>query len=202
MAACAPTAQAPRTLFCRDRSSTYLHTWHLRAPTARAGNGAQLRAIPSPSMATTACDTSQPQTAYAEPKPSRNVPIEQRRLARSAPAGRTVATGAIPRHLSRMPPWRPYKRIFGPSSLALANDVRLTRLTCTAGLTCIATFQRQPGDGRMRVRYTLSGYHQRRGCWFATTIDVIEPPELAPPSPLQAGVPLNNQAWCLSRRKP
>ncbi|MDX6411946.1 MAG: hypothetical protein QOE91_1462 [Gaiellaceae bacterium] len=87
-------------------------------------------------------------------------------------------------------------------SRQLANDVRLTRLTCTAGLTCIATFQRQPGEGRMRVRYTLSGYHQRRGCWFATTIDVIEPPELAPPSPLQAGVPLNNQASCLSWRTP
>jgi hypothetical protein len=84
----------------------------------------------------------------------------------------------------------------------LANGVRLAELTCTRAPVCIATFRRYPHEGRMRVRYVLSGHPQKPGCWFATTIDVIEPPELGPPSPLQAGVPLNNQAWCLSWREP
>ena len=79
----------------------------------------------------------------------------------------------------------------------LANGVRLANLTCTSRLVCIATFRRNPGEGRMRVRYVLSGYHQRPGCWFATTIDVIEPSELGPPSPLAAGVPGNGQSSCL-----
>ena len=81
----------------------------------------------------------------------------------------------------------------------LYNGVRLANLTCTPALTCFATYER---EGGMRVRYVLSGYHQKPGCWFATTIDVIDPPELSPPSSLQAGVPLNNQAWCLSWRTP
>lgn len=84
----------------------------------------------------------------------------------------------------------------------LANGVRLIELSCTRALVCIATFRRNPNDGQMRVRYVLSGHSQEPGCWFATTIDVIEPPELGPPSPLQVGVPLNNQAWCLGWRKP
>jgi hypothetical protein len=84
----------------------------------------------------------------------------------------------------------------------LYNGVRLANLTCTRVLVCLATYLRRPVEGRMRVRYALSGYHQKPGCWFATTIDVIEPSELDPPSPLQAGVPLNNQAWCLSWRTP
>lgn len=81
----------------------------------------------------------------------------------------------------------------------LYNGVKLANLTCTPTLACIATFRRET---QMRVRYVLSGHRQEPGCWFATTIDVIDPPELSPPSPLQAGVPLNNQAWCLSWRTP
>jgi hypothetical protein len=81
------------------------------------------------------------------------------------------------------------------------NNVRLDDLACTPDFVCVATFGRSP-DERMRVRYVLSGHKDEPGCWFATTIDVIEPPELSPPSPLQAGVPLNNQASCLSWRTP
>jgi len=79
----------------------------------------------------------------------------------------------------------------------LANGVRLGNLTCTSHLVCVATFLRNLGEGRMRVRYVLSGYHQRLGCWFATTIDVIEPSELSRPSPFSAGVPTNGQGSCL-----
>lgn len=83
----------------------------------------------------------------------------------------------------------------------LANEVRLSNLSCTRDLVCIATFSRRPQEAKMRVRYALSGHKQEPGCWFATTIDVIEPPELDPPSPLTAGVPLNNQASCLSWKR-
>jgi hypothetical protein len=79
----------------------------------------------------------------------------------------------------------------------LANEVLLSRLECSTGFVCIATFTRRPDEPQMRVRYALSGHKDEPGCWFANTIDVTEPPELDPPSPLQAGVPLNAQASCL-----
>jgi hypothetical protein len=83
----------------------------------------------------------------------------------------------------------------------LANEVRLSGLACSPDFVCIGTFTRRPDEPRMRVRYALSGHEGEPGCWFANTIDVIEPPELDPPSPLQAGVPLNAQASCLSWRR-
>ena len=82
------------------------------------------------------------------------------------------------------------------------NDVRLTELTCTRRFICTATFARQPSEGTLRVRYVLSGYHQEEGCWFATRIDVIDPPETTQRSPLTPFAPLNNQAWCLHWRTP
>jgi hypothetical protein len=44
------------------------------------------------------------------------------------------------------------------------NDVRLTRLTCTPSLACIATFARLPAEGIVRVRYLLSGSPHKPGC--------------------------------------
>jgi hypothetical protein len=81
------------------------------------------------------------------------------------------------------------------------NDVRLTKLTCTARLACFATFARGPAEGIVRVRYLLSG-EQKPGCWFASRIDVIDPPQDRARSPLQPFLPLGNQAWCLQWRKP
>lgn len=83
----------------------------------------------------------------------------------------------------------------------LANGVRLAELTCTRGLVCIATFRRSSYEGRMRVRYVLGGYHKEPGCWFATTIDVLERPD-GPPSMLEGGAPIHNQSSCLSRQGP
>lgn len=79
----------------------------------------------------------------------------------------------------------------------LANDVRLVELDCDRAFACIATFRRRPEERAMRVRYALGGHEGEPGCWFAATIDVLEPHELDPPSPLAPGVPLNGQASCL-----
>jgi hypothetical protein len=82
------------------------------------------------------------------------------------------------------------------------NKVRLTKLACTPKLACVATFARLPAEGIVRVRYLLSGYEHKPGCWFASRIDVIDPPQDRARSPLQPFLPLNNQAWCLQWRKP
>ena len=82
------------------------------------------------------------------------------------------------------------------------NDVRLTKLTCTPRLACVATFARRPQEGIVRVRYLVSGYKQKPGCWFTSRTDVIEPPQDRARSPLQGWVPANRQSWCLSWRKP
>ena len=115
--------------------------------------------------------------AYGAQRPSPRVPVEDASVAGVQENLRTV--------LARQ----------------LANDVRLAGLTCGRDYACVATFRRRPEEGVMRVRYALSGHEGEPGCWFAATIDVLEPDELDPPSPLQAGVPLNGQASCLSWKR-
>lgn len=82
------------------------------------------------------------------------------------------------------------------------NQVRLTRLTCSSKLVCTALFARSPSEGTARVRYVISGQGDKAGCWFASRIDVIDPPPWRKRSPLEPYLPLNNQAWCLQWRKP
>jgi hypothetical protein len=82
------------------------------------------------------------------------------------------------------------------------NDVRLSEFACTPRLACVATFVRRPVEGVVRVRYLISGYVQKPGCWFASRIHVIDPPQDRARSPLQSFVPLGNQGYCLQWRKP
>jgi hypothetical protein len=81
------------------------------------------------------------------------------------------------------------------------NEVQLTALRCTRKLVCVATFARLPSEGVVRVRYVLTG-SPKPGCWSTDRTDVIYPRPDRVQSPLQPYLPLNNQAWCLSWRKP
>ena len=109
---------------------------------------------------------------------------------------------------------RPWTPVAGASTIAVQknlrvvlergtyNEIRLSHLTCTPRLACVATFARRPEEGIVRVRYLISGYKQKPGCWFASRIDIIDPPQDRARSPLQSFLPLNNQGWCLQSRKP
>jgi hypothetical protein len=115
--------------------------------------------------------------AYAAQRPSPRIPVQD------------ASVAAVEKNLREV------------LTRQLANDVRLAELTCGADYACVATFRRRPQEGPMRVRYALSGHEGEPGCWFAATIDVLEPHELDAPSPLAPGVPLNNQASCLSWKR-